>query len=408
MRILWLKTELLHPVDKGGKIRTYAMLRELKSRHHVVYLTLDEHVGPSTASAQAQEYCHELVRIPLSPPAKYSAAFYAHLVWNLLSPVPYAVDRYRSRAMKHAITRRLAADRFDLIVCDFLMPTVNIPPRIDCPTILFQHNVEALLWERHYQSAADFARRVYFKAQWRKMLRYEGAVCRRFDHIVVVSPQDLVALQDRYAVDHVSAIPTGVDTGYFRSNGGRHVQSHELVFTGSMDWMPNEDAICHFMTDILPRIQAAVPDVTLTVVGRDPTPRLRRLASHHPAVAVVGGVPDVRPYIERAAAYVVPLRIGGGTRLKIYEALAMGKAVVSTSIGAEGLDVRSGRDLLVRDTGDGFAQGVVELLTNPPKARALGRTGAQHVRTRYDWPIVTREFERICERVAGQRMRCLR
>jgi glycosyltransferase involved in cell wall biosynthesis len=245
--------------------------------------------------------------------------------------------------------------------------------------------------------------RRYLAEQWRRMRRHEMAECRRFDHVVAVSPQDAEAFRAEYGVASVSDVPTGVDTDYFRPSGREARQPHDLVFTGSMDWMPNEDAILYFAEQILPRVRARVPGVTLTVVGRNAPPRVRALGDADPAIRVTGSVPDVRPYIERAALFVVPIRVGGGTRLKIFEAMAMERAVVSTSVGAEGLPVRDGVDGVLRDTPEAFADALVELLARPERAAAIGREAAAVVRARFGWDGVAAQFAAACEAAIGDR-----
>jgi sugar transferase (PEP-CTERM/EpsH1 system associated) len=397
LHILWLKTELLHPVDKGGKIRTYHMLRALKREHRVTYLTLDDGAAGAAERAAAAEYCHELVCVPHRTRAKFSAGFYAELARNLVSPLPYFMQKYRSAAMRAEIERAVARGGFDVLVCDFLNPSVNVPPRLSLPSVLFQHNVEAMIWRRHYEVQANALKKAYLYGQWRKAVAYERAACRRFDLVVAVSRADADAMRREYGVAAVADVPTGVDTEFFRPQGTEARQPHNLVFTGSMDWLPNEDAIQFFIKEILPRVRQTVPDVTLTVVGRDPFPSLLEQSRRDPAIVVTGRVEDVRPYIERAAAYVVPIRVGGGTRLKIYEAMAMERAVVSTTIGAEGLPVRAGTELLLADAPEEFAAAVVRVLTDDKLARELGAQAAATVRARFSWDGVAAEFAALCE-----------
>src|SRR5712691_248261 len=151
MRILWLKTELLHPVDKGGKIRTYHMLKELKRVHHITYLTLDDGAASDEARARALEYCHDLVCVPQRQREKFTAGFYAELALNLFSSLPYAIKKYASQEMHSKIAQHTQAGRFDVVVCDFLAPAVNVPEKLACTSVLFQHNVEALIWNRHQE-----------------------------------------------------------------------------------------------------------------------------------------------------------------------------------------------------------------------------------------------------------------
>lgn len=396
MRILWVKTELLHPVDKGGRIRSYQMLRWLTRQHHVTYLCLDDGLAAPDAMERAREYAHELVVVPFRPPAKPSLGFFLALLRNLLSPLPYVIARYRSRRLRESV-RRLAGAA-DLIICDFLTPALNVPEDLPAPAVLFQHNVEAMIWQRHASVPQHPLRRLYMRLQWRRMLRYEARECRRFAHVIAVSPVDAEVMRREYAAASVGCVPTGVDLEYFSPSARRLPDSRELVFVGSMDWMPNEEGVRWFATEIFPHIQQRIPGVRLTVVGRNPSPGVLELAARNRAIEVTGTVADVRPYLERAAVCIVPLRIGGGTRLKIYEAMAMGTPVVSTTIGAEGLPLQNGEHLLIADTTDEQVAAVCTLLTDKDRAAALAACALRHVRQHCSWEAVTEQFLSQCPR----------
>ena len=397
MRIVWLKTELLHPVDKGGKIRSYNMLKELKRSCHITYLTLDDGTAEPNARELASEYCHELVTIPHRVREKFTPGFYVDLVVNLTSDLPYAIKKYESPGMRDEIARRVRDGRFDVLVCDFLAPAVNVPRGIDCPSVLFQHNVEAMIWKRHYEVQTNAAKKSYLHRQWQKMRAFEAKACAEFDCVIAVSREDREQMEEEYGLKDVYDVPTGVDTEFFRPNAQTERRAENLVFTGSMDWLPNEDAIRYFTEQILPRVKQSVPGVTLTVVGRNPYPGLLELSKRDPAVIVTGRVDDVRPYMDQAAVYIVPLRIGGGTRLKIYEAMAMEKPIVSTSIGAEGLPVEDGREIVLADTPETFADAVVKLIQQPQLAGEIGQRAATKVRQKFGWDKVAESFAAICE-----------
>lgn len=403
MRILWLKTELLHPLDKGGRIRTYHMLAALKREHHVTYLTLDDGTAAPDAEERAHEYCQVLDRVPFRTTPGDSPRLYLDLLANAVTPLPYAVAKYRSAEMERRVRAHVASGEHDVLVCDFLFPSRNVPDGLDIPTVLFQHNVEAAIWERHTNVARSRIKKAYFGNQWRRMERIEGSECRRFDHVVAVSEADARKHEADYGLEHVSWVPTGVDTTFFRPEGPYPNGSREIVFTGAMDWMPNEDAIAWFGEEILPRIRARVPDARFTLVGRNPTERIRRVVERCPGIDLVGRVPDVRPYVERGAVFVVPIRIGGGTRLKIFEAMAMERPVVTTQVGAEGLPVREGDHVRFADEA-AFADRVVELLERPEEARALGARGAEYVRAHFGWDRIAEAFAGICEDVVGGRI----
>jgi sugar transferase (PEP-CTERM/EpsH1 system associated) len=402
MRILWIKTELLHPLDKGGRIRSYQMLRSLSRQHHVTYLCLDDGLAAPDALERAREYAQEVVIVPFRAPAKTSPAFFVALLRNLLSPLPYAVARYRSPALR-AEVRRLAASA-DLIVSDFLFSSLNVADGLPAPTVLFEHNVEATIWQRHAAVPQNFLRRAYMRLQWRRMARHEAHECRRFSHVVAVSAIDAEIIRREYAAASVGYVPTGVDLGYFSASRPRPRDSHKVVFVGSMDWMPNDDGIRWFAGEVFGRIQERIPDARLTVVGRSPSPDMRALAARNPAIEVTGTVPDVRPYLERAAVSVVPLRIGGGTRLKIYELMAMGVPVISTAIGAEGLPIRHGEHLLVADTAEEQVSAICALLTDPASAELLAANALRHVQEHCSWDAVAESFLAQCppRTTAGQ------
>ena len=400
MKILWLKTELLHPVDKGGRIRTYYMLRELKREHQVTYLTLDDGQAGSDARERAAEYCHELMTIPHRTRPKFTVGFYFELAQNLASRLPYFMQKYKSALMRREVAEQVASGRFDVVVCDFLMSSINVPPRLSCASVLFQHNVEAMIWKRHFEVQRNPLKKAYLYGQWRKAVAYERAACRRFDYVVTVSVDDRELTRREYGMERVADVATGVDTDYFRPRGLEKREPFNLVFTGSMDWLPNEDAIRYFTEQIMPRVRALVPEATLTVVGRNPYPSLLELSRRDASIIVTGRVEDVRPYMEKASAYVVPLRIGGGTRLKIYEAMAMEKPIVSTTIGAEGLPVQDGRELLLADTPEAFAQEVVRVLKDEKFARELGLRAASKVREQFGWGTVAASFAEVCQRAA--------
>jgi polysaccharide biosynthesis protein PslH len=312
----------------------------------------------------------------------------------VFSRLPYAVSRYRSRLLKKRVTE--LAPEHDLVICDFLFPSYAVPNGLQAPTVLFQHNVEAMIWKRHASVHQNFIHSAYMREQWRRMRRFEGEECRRLDHVVAVSTSDADLFRTEYGASSVSDVPTGVDLEYFSPRASRPKDNPELVFVGSMDWMPNEDGVCWFSEQVLGRIRRHVPNVSLTIVGRSPGSAVRKLAAQDSAIQVTGTVPDVRPYLERGAAFVVPLRIGGGTRLKIYEAMAMGIPVVSTTIGAEGLPVRNEQHLLIADTPEEQAAAITRLLENPQVASALADNALKLVKEHGSWDSVTIRFLDQC------------
>jgi glycosyltransferase involved in cell wall biosynthesis len=452
MRILWLNAGLLLPLDKGGKLRTWHLMRHLAARHEITYLSFSDATQTPADRDGMRDVCRRLETVPRVDPPKGTVRFYTDAAGYVLDPAPYAVAKYRSDAYRDRMAHLLREERYDAVVCDFLPPIVNMPERLPCPAMLFTHNVEAEIWRRHAETATNPISRRLLGQQWQRMLRFERDALARFDLVLAVSDADRQTFQRLYPGalrNPVHVVQTGVDTQYFRPFDGevrlkldttaaaawsesaasgfsrtpsesvasslsptpsesvasgfsrtpsesvasglsRTPRTH-MVFTGSMDWLPNEDGMLYFVRDILPRIRREEPDVTVSIIGRAPTPAVRRLAQES-GVEVTGRVDDVRPHVARGGVYVVPLRIGGGTRIKIFEAMAMGRAVVSTTIGAEGLPVRDGHDIVLADDPQGFADAAVGLIRDAA-ARAALATAARQTVEGYAWPFVARNLD---------------
>lgn len=399
MRILWLKVGGLWPPETGGRLRSFHILAELARRHSVTLLTT--HAPGEDAEALRRELpqCAEVVSVSYAPVKWRSLRFPLALAGSWFSPLPVDLWKCRVPALYREAARRLTMAPPDLCLADFLFAMPNMPPTGRVPLVFFAHNVEHMIWKRLCEEEGRPWQRPLLEVEWRKMRRYEAHACRRADLTIAVSPQDRQLLAANAPGAEVATIPTGVDVSYFTSQGVPEKPS-SIVFTGSMDWHPNEDAVLHFMDVILPLIRRHVPDSTLTVVGRNPSRRLQRAAGYA-GVQVTGRVADVRPYVADAAVYVVPLRIGGGTRLKIFEALSMQKAVVSTTVGAEGLPLRHGEHFLRADAPSAFAEAVVTLLKDPSRRRALGAAGRRLVEGRYSWSRVADEFVHCCATLSG-------
>jgi glycosyltransferase involved in cell wall biosynthesis len=259
--------------------------------------------------------------------------------------------------------------------------------------------VESVLWRRQAAHEPNALKRIAFRIEAAKMARYERATVRRFPHVIAVSDRDRASMASMTDPDRLTVVPTGVDVTQFRAAAGAQPGAPTVMFLGSMDWEANIDAVEHFCRDIWPQVKAAVPAARFSIVGRSPHPRVERLQSG--SIEVTGTVPSVVDYLKDTAVMVVPLRIGGGTRLKIFEAMAAGRAVVSTSVGAEGLDVTHGHDVLLADTPDEFAGAVITLLRDPARRDAVARAAAETAE-RHDWSVIARQFEDVLRRVARE------
>lgn len=389
MKILWVKTDFLHPTTRGGQIRTLEMVRQLHKNHEVHYLAFDDPANPE-GLRRSSEYCSYAYPVAHKVVPKTSPAFALQLAGGLVSPIPVAGMRYRSEAMRQTIRKVTSEHQFDAKICDFLFPAINIDDLSSWT--LFQHNVESMIWERHAKTGRTFTHRAYFAGQARKMLNWERDVCRAVSHVVAVSEVDEQMMRARFGVESISSVPTGVDVDYFEKPPSASL-SYDLVFVGSMDWMPNIDGMRWFLDEVFPRIQAQRSGTTLAIVGRTPPAAILE-AAKTPGITVTGTVPDVRPYLWQSAVSIVPLRIGGGTRLKIFEAMAAGAPVVSTTVGAEGLPVQDGGTIRIGDSAESFAQHCLELLEQPAARQSLAENAKRLVVEKFSWEQVTRRFER--------------
>jgi polysaccharide biosynthesis protein PslH len=394
LKILWVKAGGLVPLDTGGKIRSYHILHELSRHHEVTFFTFyEEHAND--CHAELSRVFARVIRHPLRLPRKRGIGALISFAPYVLSSRPYQIIRYCQPQVASALDDLCRTEEFDVIVCDFLVAAGIIPWNIPCPKVLFTHNVETLIFKRHFETAHSPLWKAVWWREYQTTARAERHYLNLADHVLTVSDTDRNCFAQVIEPAKISVIPTGVDLDFFRPS--TELEQHTLVFTGSMDWMPNEDAIFHFAHKVLPRIRAQVPDISLLVVGRRPSSRLLELARTIPCMQVTGAVEDIRPYVQRGSVYIVPLRVGSGTRLKIFEAMAMGKAVVSTRIGAEGLPVRSGENILLADDPEDFANAVVGLLMNHAKRNELGQAARELVVRKHGWSSVAQDFELILE-----------
>jgi len=402
MKILWVNPHFLHPTTKGGQIRTLEMLRHLNRWHEVHYVALENPAEPEGVK-RSPEYCSKAYPIPHKLPPRGSASFAMQAAGNLIDPLPLAITRYRSEQMKQEVARLLAVGKFDRLVCDFLFPAPNIPDLRKA--LLFQHNVETTIWDRHLQTARSVPARAFFRIQRNRMARYEALACRESAHVVAVSSQDAERFRTMFQMKRVSEVPTGVDVPYFTppadcKPGLPDQLKPDLVFVGSMDWLPNIDGCNYFIREILPIIRQKRPETTVAIVGRSPGSGILEMARSDSKLFVSGTVPDIRPYLWESAVSIVPLRIGGGTRLKIFEAMAARVPIVSTTIGAEGLPVEHGRNVYLGDSPETFAQHCLELLDSETARKQMAQNAYEMVSSRFSWEHAARVFEGILDKDA--------
>lgn len=396
--ILFVTPRLPYPADTGAKIRTFNLLKAVSRENQVSLLSFCfEKNGKAEDEFKALRIDLYLV--------KAKESFKPQKIFGAL---PLSIEKYLSEEMKNELKRLLTITEFDLVHFDHL----HMGQYRDCidglPCVLDEHNVESVILNRCAEIEKNPIKRTLFMFQAKKMASFEAGLVNNFSKCLVVSESDkqkLYELSGRKA--NIEVITNGVDIEYFSQTfrdsplRGQSFSSDEeaLVFTGSMDWLPNSDAVLYFCKTILPLIWEKNDKVKFYIVGKNPTNDVKSLGIKDQRIIVTGQVPDVRPYMARAKIFVVPMRIGGGTRLKILEAMSMGKAVVSTSIGAEGIDCTDGINIMLKDSPGDFAESVLILLEDDHRKESLGKSGRELVCQNYDWRIIGERLSQIYREV---------
>jgi|YNPBryantNP2012_1023418.scaffolds.fasta_scaffold00082_6 sugar transferase (PEP-CTERM/EpsH1 system associated) len=422
MQILILTPQLPIPpqaltgLSQGTTIRNFNLIAGLARRHTVDLLTflppdLDPGHGSTSASAATEllrPYCRQVIAEPA--PVRTLARRARD---TLFSPLPDMALRLDSPLLHRRMAALLRENRYDIVqvegieMAPYVLAADGRPGGLAraaaaAPRLVFDdHNAEYLLQKRNFLTDARQPRRwiaaAYSFVQWQKLVAYERRICRAADRVIAVSEADREALRAILPDLEVAVIPNGVDLAFYRRDAVAPLAGigpHALVFTGKMDYRPNVDAVLWFADAVLPLILAQMPDAHFYVVGQQPHERLARLA-RHPAITLTGRVPDTRPYIAAASVYVVPLRIGGGTRLKVLEAMAMGQAIVSTRLGCDGFDFGDGREVMFADEPAAFATAVINLCRDRAQAAELGRRARAYVEMHYGWDAIVPRLEAL-------------
>jgi glycosyltransferase involved in cell wall biosynthesis len=393
MRVLWVNSNFMHPTTKGGQIRTLEMLRHLHRWHEIHYVALsypDQPEGP----ARAGEYSAKSYPFPHRVPDKRSPKFATQLIAGLFSHEPVSLSRFHPPGLRVFLEDLIRKEKFDRAVVDHIAPMCYFPERARC--VLFQHNVEFMIWRRHAQHATDPLRKFYFGLQARRMFEFERQACREAGHVVACSELDNKLMRESFGISNVSDVPTGVNLEYFAPppEPACATPGVDFVFIGSMDWLANQQGVLWFVREILPIIRRKRPNATFAIAGRTPPPEIRDLAKD-PGITVTGTVPDVRPWFWESAVCVVPLLVGGGTRLKIYESMAARTPLVSTTIGAEGLTYSHPENIRIADTPENFAAECLDLVENPEVRRAMADAAWRMVNEKYSWEVASHRFDEI-------------
>ena len=405
-KILILTPQFPYPPHQGTTIRNYNLIAGLAETHEVHLLSFGD--PAQSRDTPVQRMCQSVQIVP--PPERSMRQRLAGLV---LSRLPDMAQRLPSPAFEAALDSTLEREAPDVVevegieLAQYLFQVARSRVGPGRPLLVFDdHNAEYVLQQRAFETDARNPRRwiaaAYSFAQWQRLRTYERRACQVADRVVAVSEADAEALRRLVPGLMPAVVPNGVDMGFYTESVpiaglDRSPSEGDLVFTAKMDFRPNVDAVLWFAHEVLPLVRREAPDTRFWVVGKDPHPRLAPLRDD-PAIEVTGWVEDQRPYIAAAGVYVIPLRIGGGTRLKVLEAMAMGKAIVSTTLGCEGFDVAAGRELVIADTPAGFALAVLRLLGDPAERERLGQAGQAFAASGYDWHMIVPQLEAVYDR----------
>jgi len=402
MKILQLTTRLPYPPDDGGKIGIFNLTKYLSLRgHRIVLLSIisGQTKGTPGNIEGLGKWCD--VRVVY----KNTGTNLWGLFLNLFFKVPYTISKYHSSKVKVAIKKILSKGGFDLVHIDSLHMAYYgqfIKHEFKLPLVLREHNVQATTMERYYKRQRNPLVKLYAYLQWKKMHRYEAKICEIFDKCLMITEEDKERIERMNPSVKTCIIPAGVDTSYFYPLKIEE-ESGSLVFVGDLSWLPNVDGVIWFYSRVWPRIKKASLPVKFYVIGRRPPEEIRKLSKKDQNIMVTGFVKDVRPYVAKCSVYVVPLRIGGGMRLKILEAMAMERPVVATSVGAEGIMATDRENIMIADSEADFAERVIELLKDRNPRRRVAQEGKRLIEQKYRWETVVEALEKEYFRVLENR-----
>ena len=408
MRVVIVDGDVSYPPTSGKRLRTLNLMIPLARRHKITYLARSQQAADDTGEAETFLRDHGiepcLVNDPL--PRKSGPLFYARLGLNLASSLPYSVASHRSASMRRAACELASQQPVDLWQCEWTGYLNALQDQPQRRRLLIAHNVDTLIWERYLSVESRTWRRWFLRQQCEKFAQFERHAFHQAGRVVAVSEPDAARIRADFDFPDVDVVDNGIDADWLeavRSERG----SGPLLFLGALDWRPNQDAVQWFLTDILPRVRVTHPDVRLSVVGRRPPRWLEDLIERTVGAELHADVPDVRPYLTQSALMVVPLRIGGGSRLKVLESLAAGLPVISTTVGAEGLRLVPDQHYDVADTVDQWISSITQNLADPEPAYERAEAGRQLVQQHYDWSALAARLEEIWERqVAAPRDCC--
>ena len=405
MKILWFSHILPYPPKGGVMQRSYNLIKEAAKENEVYLFAFNQKAWLPTkediikAKKEFERFCKKVEIFEL-PSDKSKATWYSLVLKSFFSKDAYTINWTKSKKMRKKIKEFLATNHIDLIHCDTIGLAEYVRDIKEIPKGLNHHNIESHMMLRRAKREKNLFKKIYFLQEAIKLKKYEKQVCPKFDMNLVVSELDKERLLNIAPNSKVEVIPNGVDINYFKPNNNK-IKKDNLVFAGRMNAYPNEDAVIWFLKQIWPLLKKEVPNATSTIAGRNPTFRIKKLAQNDSSILITGYVDDIRPFIAQAEVYVCPIRDGGGTKLKLLDAMAMGKAIVTTTIGAEGLGVIHERHVLIANDPKIFASQVLLVFNNPDLRKYLSQNARQLVKKEYSWEIIGKKLNSLYQKMCS-------
>jgi glycosyltransferase involved in cell wall biosynthesis len=414
LNIAVLDEELPFPLTSGKRIRTFNLLSRLAHRHRVTIIC---HRNPDRMeSLAAEEAFHELgidtIVVDRAIPPKSGPGFYARLAGNLLSPLPYSVATHSSPALADAARQFARENAVDLWHCEWtpyaeVLRSALGDDLTHTRWTVMAHNVESLIWQRYMEAESNPVKRWYIRQQWQKFTHFEQWAYSEATMSIAVSPDDAKLMQEQFNVGRATVVENGVDVEFFQPRRDVDRDPGRLLFLGSLDWRPNLDAVVQLLDHIFPKVREQHPTATLSLVGRRPPEWLKERVATVPGVRVHADVPDVRPFLATCGMLVVPLRIGGGSRLKILEALAMETPVVSTRVGAEGLSLTPNREIITVENPTESADAIIHFVKHSDELQDTAERGRRRVLARYSWDPLADKLDTVWRDAAHAHIRTM-
>jgi len=386
MNILFLATNFPYPPNSGHNLRTYNILKILSKSNNIHFLGFSKNKEYPTTDNPINAFCKSVELFKATDDFSKSKMIFS-LLLNFFSHYPYALEKYYLQEMKNKINEIIINNDIDLVHFDLLHLSMYIDIVGKVPKTLTEHNVESERILKLVRNSTNLLFKMYMYIQYKKLYEFEKNICQKFDVCITVSDEDADTLKKMCPAGRYYVIPNGVDTEYFRP-GNNNPVPNSLVWVGGMHDFYNREAINYFCKEVFPLIKCKVSKITFNAIGTSPTRRLINLSKHNKNVSAVGYVEDIRPYVSSSSIFIAPMLSGGGTKLKVLNAMSMGKPVVTTNVGAEGIDLQNGENIVIADNPEDYANGIIDLLKSPTLASKIGQNGRKLILRKYDWNVI--------------------